>query len=400
MLYYRYLQELHAKGSGTMKKEELFQTIDSLYAEYIQVLLDVCNIESPTDYKEGVDRVGAYFADRARTLGWKVETHEEAVSGNVVAITMNEDAKGAPIALSGHMDTVHPVGSFGTPPARIEGDRLYGPGAIDCKGGIVAAFLAMDALNRCGFKDRPVYLLLQSDEENGSRFSEKRTIGYICEKAKGCAAFLNCEGYAEGYLCIERKGILRYQFHVYGKSVHASSCTEGVSAIAEAAHKILMLERLKNEGWGITCNCGLISGGTATNTVPEECTFSVDIRVTSDEDVRWVKEYVKEIADTSYIEGSRCEVTLESYRIAMPLYERNSALHRRMNEIYKEVGLPTLTAKRRGGGSDAADVSAFGIPCVDSIGIHGSGLHTLSEYANLPSLGEAAKRIAAIVAFL
>ena len=383
-----------------MDQERLFEEIEALRPEYEQVLYDVGCIESPTEYKEGVDRVGAYFARLAEKHGWRVETHEERVAGNVVCITMNEGATGKPIALSGHIDTVHAVGSFGDPPCRIEGDRLYGPGVTDCKGGVVAAFLAMDALERCGYKDRPVMLLLQSDEENGSRLSEKRTIRYICEKAKDAVAFLNCEGYSLGYVCIQRKGILRYTFRVYGKAVHASSCADGVSAIAEAAHKILELEKLKNADWGITCNCGLISGGTATNTVPAECTFKVDFRVTCDEDVEWVRNRVREIAETSFIKGSRCEYEQESYRIALPLYERNERLVERMNEIFKEVGLRTLTPKRRGGGSDAADVSAYGIPCVDSIGIHGSGIHTLGEYARLPSLAAAAKRIAAVTAFL
>ncbi len=383
-----------------MDHQVLFETIEALRPEYEKVLYDVCCIESPTEYKDGVDRVGAYFACLAEKHGWKVEVHEEKVSGNVVCITMNEGATGAPIALSGHMDTVHPLGSFGDPPCRIEDDLIYGPGTIDCKGGIVAAFLAMDALERCGYTERPVMLLLQSDEENGSATSEKKTINYICEKAKNAVAFLNCEGGSSKYVCIQRKGILKYEFHVYGKAIHASSCVDGVSAIAEAAHKILKLEELKNPGWGITCSCGLIKGGTATNTVPEECVFSVDVRVTNEEDVLWVKRYMKEIAETSYIEGTRCELTLASYRVPLPLFERNERLVERMNEIFKEVGLSTLQTKRRGGGSDAADVSVYGIPCVDSIGIHGGSIHQRGEYAKLPTLATAAKRIAAVTAFL
>lgn len=49
------------------------------------------------------------------------------------------------------MDTVHPVGLFGTPPVKQEGDKIYGPGVVDCKGGIVAAFFAMRTLNDCRF---------------------------------------------------------------------------------------------------------------------------------------------------------------------------------------------------------------------------------------------------------
>lgn len=384
-----------------MEHAKLFETIDALKGKYERFLLDVCNIESPTDCKAGVDAVGSYFADRAREHGWKVELHEEPVSGNVVSITMNAGAQGSPIALSGHMDTVHPVGSFGSPAARIEGDRLYGPGANDCKGGIVAAFLAMHALELCGFSDRPVLLLLQSDEENSSRFSEKRTIGYICEQAKNAAAFLNCEGYNRGYLCLERKGILKYRFRVFGKAVHASKCDEGISAIAEAAHKILELEKIRDGGgWGMTCNCGLISGGTAENSVPAECTFTADIRVTNAEETELAKETVRRIAETSYIEGSRCEVTLVSFRTPMPREERNLELLARMNEVYRAVGLPELRGRKSSGGSDAADATLYGIPCVDSIGTEGEFIHSVNEYTELRSLPEAAKRIAAVAAYL
>ena len=77
---------------------------------------------------------------------------------------MNPDAKGKPVCLSGHMDTVHPVGSFGNPPVTFDDKNIYGPGVIDCKGGITASFMAMDALERCGFKRRPIKLILQGAE--------------------------------------------------------------------------------------------------------------------------------------------------------------------------------------------------------------------------------------------
>lgn len=63
---------------------------------------------------------------------------------------MNPESDNQPVALSGHMDTVHPVVLFGTPAVRRENEKIYGPGVMDCKGGIVAGFLAMDALQICG----------------------------------------------------------------------------------------------------------------------------------------------------------------------------------------------------------------------------------------------------------
>ena len=164
-------------------KEKLLQKIDELNDEHVKVWEDVCNIESPTHYKAGVDAVGEYFIRYANERGWKVDVFEQERAGNVVTLTMNPDVDAAPIAFSGHMDTVHEVGSFGNPPVRIEGDKIYGPGVVDCKGGLVSALYAMDALEQTGFSDRPVMFLLQSDEEAGSRPINKATINYICEKA-------------------------------------------------------------------------------------------------------------------------------------------------------------------------------------------------------------------------
>ena len=93
-----------------MKCTEMFNTVDSLNQEYIKVWEDVCNIESPTKHKAGVDACGEYFAEMARARGWKVEYFRQPVSGDVVDITLNSDAAEKPIIFSAHLDTVHPVG--------------------------------------------------------------------------------------------------------------------------------------------------------------------------------------------------------------------------------------------------------------------------------------------------
>ncbi len=379
-----------------MPCKELFDQVDNLYHTYLSVWEDVCNIESPTEHKAGVDAVGAYVADWARARGFAVEVLEQPVVGNVVAVTMNADVDAAPLTLSGHMDTVYPVGSFGTPAVRRDGERIYGPGVVDCKGGIVAAMLAMDALSRCEFRARPVQLLLQSDEENGSRMSGKATIRAICEKAKDAVAFLNLEGHTKGEACLERKGIVTFRFAITGKEAHASQCaTAGANAILEAAHKVIEMEKLKDE-WGLTCSCGVITGGTVPNTVAGWCEFLANVRYLTAEQLTWVRDYAARVADTAFVPGCSCELSESSFRLAMERCDRNLALLDRVNRIFDECGLPELTASRRKGGSDAADVTAFGIPCLDNLGTAGGKIHSGDEYANLESLRDSARRIVAI----
>lgn len=378
-----------------MSCTELFARIEEFQPTYLSLWADICNIESPTAHKPGVDAVGAYMIEHARRMGWQVEVHEEPIAGNAVCITMNPDAPGAPICLSGHMDTVHPVGSFGSPAVHRAGDILYGPGVEDCKGGIAAAALAMHALQACGFNARPVKLLLQSDEEGGSHWSEKRTIGWICEQAKGAALFLNAEGHS-GKAVIRRKGILNYRFVIHGRAAHGSKCFDGASAIAEAAHKILALEQWKDRD-GLTANCGTIEGGTTPNTVPDRCSFVVNIRFADAAQRDFAEAECRRLAETAFIPGTACTLERISHRIAMEPTARNDDALARMNAIYAALGMPVLPAASSTGGSDAADVTAAGIPCIDSIGVRGDRIHSRDEFAYIASLAEAAKRMAAVI---
>ncbi|MBR2883712.1 MAG: M20/M25/M40 family metallo-hydrolase [Clostridia bacterium] len=377
-----------------MKK--VFEKIDSLTETYVNILEDIVNIESPTAIKEKVDEVGRYFTELAAKNGWETQIKHFEDFGDVVTVIMNKNASGGCITLSGHMDTVHPVGVFGNPPAKREGDRLYGPGAMDCKGGIVAGFLAMQALSDLGFKERPVRMILQSNEEIGS----KDTIDYICETAKDSAIFINLEGHGGNAIktaCLKRKGIARFLFNIKGIETHSSNCAiEGANAIAEAAHKILELEKIKNND-GLTFNCGVIEGGTTPNTVPGLCSFKLDVRFATNAQYEEAKEIVKRVADTVYIDGCTTCVSQISKRVAMELNEKNVVLLNKINEAFIASGLSVLGIGERAGGSDASCISSYGIACIDSVGIGGNGAHSTQEYAFISSLPESAKRIACII---
>jgi glutamate carboxypeptidase len=383
-----------------MTPEKLFNTIDALIPHYLDVWVDILNIESPSHSKCGVDAVGARLIQEAKELGFSVEVYSQPVSGDVVTLTLNPEAKSRPFTFSGHMDTVFPLGTLGAYPVRREGERLYGGGAADCKGGITAALLAMHALRDCGFRSRPVRLVLQSDEEVGSRPSHRATIDHICSAAKDSVAFLNVECASAGKACISRKGIVSYTFTVKGKAAHSARCaTEGASAVLEAAHKIIELEKLKNQD-GITCSCNLIEGGTALNTVPERCIFKANVRYATKEQLRWVDSYMQAVAERVYTRDCTTELSRSRGRVAMEKTEKNEALLTEMNRIFVSLGLSVLDAEAQTGGSDAAEVTAFGIPCVDSMGVLGERIHSPEEHALIPSLAEAAKRLAAVACFI
>lgn len=379
-----------------MECKDVFAKIDALTAEYLDILEECCCLESPTADKARVDAVGKYFLALAEKKGYAAEVFPVEVSGDVVTITMNGDAKDAPISLSGHIDTVHPVGLFGTPAVRRDDTFMYGPGVLDCKGGIVAGLLAMEALAAQGYDARPIRMLLQTDEEKGSTPSGKRTIRHICESSLDSCAFINLEGMAKDSFCISTKGIARYEFKVTGKAVHSSRCHMGANAVTEAAHKILALEAHKDPDT-ITCNCGVIHGGTVPNSVAAECVFYADIRFVTAAQMAEVDRFVHEIADHVYVEGCTTEVALVSERPPMERTEKNLALCERANQALVKASLAPLGLRDGLGGTDGAYVTEYGIPCLEGLGVSGSGVHSVSEKITLASLAESAKRIAAII---
>lgn len=375
-----------------MQNNIYFKAVDELYEKYINVWKDVANIESPSEFKQGVDECAEYFVNLAKELGFSVEKNIQPLTGNPVCITMNPDAKGNPISFSGHLDTVHPVGSFKNPPARIEGEKIYGPGVFDCKGGIVGAMLAMEALHKCGYNSRPIQLLLQVDEENGSVHSNKETIKWICEKAKDSVAFLNLEPCVKNDICIERKGLAVYKFKIYGVEAHAAMCAvKGANAIMEAAFKIAELEKIKDDD-GITCSCNTISGGTVYNTVAGYCEFTCDVRYSNPEQYNEIKSKIEEIVNTVFVEGCTTEVEIISYRCAMKFTERNLKLASNINSAFEKYGLEKLEISKRGGVSDAADVTEYGITAADALGVKGGSMHSVEEFAWLEDLKRCAKQ--------
>jgi glutamate carboxypeptidase len=331
----------------------------------------------------------------AEEFGFSVEKLPQPLSGDPVVITMNPNAKGKPITFSGHIDTVYPVGSYSNYPTFIEGDKIYGPGVTDCKGGIVSAFMAIEALIKAGYNKRPLMLLLQTDEEYS--MSDKGCIAHIANVAKSSVAFFNLESsIAYGTATIERKGIVTYTFTVEGVEAHASKCAiEGASAILEASHKIIELEKLKDND-GITCNCGVIKGGSVSNTVPGVCEFNVDFRYSTKEELEKIKELCELVAKKVYVKGCVTSAKATGFRIAMVKSDKNYNLLDKVNEILQKNDMQKLKPIKTGGASDAADITDFGIPCLDGFGVIGGRLHSPSEFAEIESLKNSAKKLAVI----
>ena len=377
---------------------EVFNLIDQKQKKYFDLLEKICNIESNSADFEGVRAVNDALCDYAQGLGFAVRKQEYAGAGATAVISMNEDSDQKPLMFSGHMDTVYQKGAFGYPPVRVEGDMIYGPGVSDCKGGIIVALLAMDALHQAGFNARPIRLFLQCDEEVGSRYSQRQSINNMIAEAQQCAAFFNCETARPGKVTLLRKGILKMTVRVHGKAAHAKDYMTGVSALVEAAHKIIRLHE-RSTADGPTYNCTLAPMEGSSNTVPDVCDIVIDIRVATMAEAREASDFVHQVAAECTLPGASGEVIREGMRPPMEPCEKNQRLFEQVNRICARCGLGQFEPFMSAGGADASNVSQTGVPCLDSFGIEGGAYHTIKEYARLSSIPERAKVLAAVAMY-
>ncbi len=377
--------------------QEIFNKLDSHYDEYKQFWIDICNIESFSTDKSGVDEVAKHVGKFSVEKGFQVKERSFEKAGMCSSILTEEHSKLPGIALLAHMDTVHEKGKFGNPPVKVDDEYIYGPGVCDCKGGIAVALLAMQVLKEIGYNKRPLKFILTGDEEVSNSLSAKGSVDFICGEVRGYAAAINCEGGEEGKVTVGRKGILKLKVDVKGKASHAGSAYfEGVSAIKESAHKIIEIEKASNEE-RITYNCGVIQGGEVANTVPHHCSFILDIRYINQDDLEEAMRHIETIVAHSYISGTIARITELSRRLPMELKEENVKLFEQISNISNKYGLEPVEKFFKGGGSDSAYTVLVGVPSVDSLGTIGDGIHTINERSTLASLTSRAKLLVATI---
>ena len=379
-----------------MDIDAVFARIDKLFPEYEQFWEKICSFETPSDNKPALDEQSRFIAAFARDRGLYVTEYPFPKAGDCLTA---ETVRGqAPkIALLAHLDTVHPVGSFGYPPVRREGDTLKGPGVIDCKGGAVVALMTVEALMRETDPVPPIRVILTTDEEVSARYSGPEGVRFIQDQARGVKAAFNCETGKANAITVGRKGILRLEIAVIGEAGHAGNdYFAGVSAVREAAHKILAIEALSAPN-GATFNCGVIRGGTKANVIPDKCVFEVDIRGKTEEVLAKAREQLEEIVAHAYIPGSSSEIRILSRRPPMERLPGTDRLFETVSAVSKRYGLEEVSPLEKGGGSDSAYLVRIGIPTVCSFGPTGTGEHTVREQADIPSLKGRSKLLAASI---
>jgi glutamate carboxypeptidase len=341
--------------------------------------------ESPSSSPAGIAAMVAIAEQHAKASGLRTEvTSLGDATGPLLRITNRaaaDERKG--ILVLGHLDTVHPVGTLQLNPCRIEGDRLYGPGGYDMKGGVYLALTALGQLAAPNSTALPVDLLLVPDEETGShasraaieRLAANARYGLVGEPARADA----------GKCVTARKGTGMVRLAVQGRPAHAGvNHDRGRSAIREMAHQVLALEAMTDYARGITVNVGTIHGGTVTNTVPAQCRAMVDFRVPDMDAAQSVLSRMRALKAVG------ADVTLDvDVELNRPPMVKTPAVAELLSWAQawaKESGIDLVDAPMTGGGSDANFTAAMGVPTLDGLGVDGDSAHTLHEYLLVSTL--------------
>lgn len=348
--------------------------------------------ESPTYDPSAVNRMMDLAAYELAALGAEIERipGRMGFGGSLRARLPHKDRGKPGILVSGHLDTVHPVGTLAKLPFRVEGNKAYGPGIQDMKGGNYVCLEALRQIVKAGWETPlPVTVLFTPDEEVGTP-STRDLIEM--EALRNKYVLVPEPAKPDGGCVTGRYAIARFNLRSVGRPSHAGwALKDGRSAIALMAKKLLEVEAMTTED--CTFSVGVIHAGQWVNCVSSECVGEALSMAKRQADLDKGVEAMLALSDDSG------DVVFEVTRgVTRPVWEPDAgtmALYEITRTIAGEIGFD-LPHGSAGGGSDGNFTGALGIPTIDSIGVRGAGLHTLNEHIEIDSLAERAKLAAGL----
>ena len=347
-------------------------------SEIIAMIRELVECESPSDHPPSVNRFVDLLASKLD--GCQVRMFPGGHFGRHLraefALPGPRKPRDGRILALGHSDTVWPLGTLQQMSFHEKSGRLWGPGVLDMKSGIVFFLFAVRALRELDIPiARRVVLQVNSDEEVGSDSSRSLTE----EAAKNCAAVLVLEPGTgmTGKIKTARKGVGSYMVSVHGRASHAGVDFEnGASAVVELARQIERIVAFTDLDRGLTVNPGVIAGGTRSNVVAAEAWADVDMRIARLKDAPALDKKFHRLRPFD----RRCSITVTGGMNRPPM-ERTPAI-RKLFGLARvcagEIGVK-LEESSTGGGSDGNFTAAMGIPTLDGLGGVGEGAHAPNE---------------------
>lgn len=283
------------------------------------------------------------------------------------------------VLLLGHVDTVFSHAQH--QPLRDEGERLYGSGSSDMKGGVVVSLAVMRTLAAAPERFAELALLLVCDEEwRTAPFRHvERFSGY-----DACLCFEAGERTPDGEegVIVTRKGAGTMRVHARGRAAHSGSAPQnGRNALLGLAHAAIAVAALNDpHGPGrLTVVPTVVQSGGATNVVPASGELVIDLRSHDTSDFQRVLEAVR-----SQVEDVTLEPRMERVWPAMDSAAATAGVLAAASSL---LGRP-IVPRVRGGASDASHFAPLVPVTIDGLGPRGGGAHTPEEFIYADSLGE------------
>ena len=352
----------------------LLRHITALQPQLIARLKELVQQESPSENPAAINAAMALAEKYARTIGGRPKYHRQKNFGDVLELRFGpRKSTQKPILLLGHLDTVWSIGTLAKMPWEQSAEKISGPGTLDMKAGVIMALTAIEAMQSLKI-NRPITLLLNSDEEIGSPISRP-----ITERlAKESSAVLVLEPAQGLALKTARKGVGDYLVEVTGIAAHSGvDFQAGHSAILELARLIQTIATFTDLSRGLTVNCGVISGGTRSNVIASHAQVEVDVRIPKATDAKHVEKLFRGLKPTD----PHCKIKITG-GVNRPPMERKPGtirLFKQAQKLAAQLGFP-LEEAATGGGSDGNFTAALGIPTLDGLGAIGAGAHAPHEH--------------------
>lgn len=344
-----------------------------------EILYDIERLvkkESPTLKKDFVDRCGEEIQQLfSEHLNATPRIYKDNQFGDHLLYQLGKSDSDSQIFISGHYDTVWDIAEL---PYIVNGNKAYGPGILDMKGGLVIAIWALKALKELDIHlDKKIVFLCNSDHEGVASPHSREIIEAEAKKSEvvlipeAAAAYSNA-------LKTERKGILRYNIRVTGKSAHAGNNPEdGVNAIVELAEQVQFLDSLTDYSLGTTVNAGRIKGGMGINVVADKADLDIDVRVKTMKEASRMKQIIESL--TPYNEKAKLDISGGIVRPSMEKTEQTKKLFALAKKCGEKFDYDIKEASV-GGGSDGSFTASLNIPTLDGLGAAGVGPHAKEEH--------------------
>ncbi|MEO7335040.1 MAG: M20/M25/M40 family metallo-hydrolase [Caldimonas sp.] len=360
----------------------------------VESLKDMVMIESGSANVEGLAKMADYTERRLKELGATTE-RIKATRGPGTLVKGTFDGTGTKrLMMMAHMDTVYPANTLATQPYKLDGNKLYGPGIADDKGGIAVILHSLQILKDAGWKNYArLTVLFNPDEEVGSigsgeaiaSLAEQQDFVFSCEPT-GAKTVAKNEG-----LLLGAAGTATATLEVKGRASHAGAAPElGRNALIELSHQLLETRDVAGSVPGTQLNWTYSRVGEVRNQIPERASATGDVRITvvggAEKLQAALQEKVK--AAGRLVPDTEVSVAMEVGRPPFVANDAARALAKRAQDIYAELdGRVLALVPGTGGATDAGFAGRSGkVPVLESFGLAGWGYHARDEYIELDSI--------------